>query len=99
MPDFDPERDILPFDLAASRRGMRLNRLGHALRDPATRARFATDPAGVLHAAGLTAEERAALEARDWRALLALGASVYALAKIGGAMGVPLPRIVAEGRG
>ena len=81
------------FDLAASRRGMRLNRLGHRLREPALRARFGADPDAVLAEAGLTAEERAALVARDWKALLVLGASVYALAKIGGAMGIYAPTL------
>ena len=99
MQPFDPDRDVTRFDLAAARRGMRLNRLGHRLREPATRARFAADPAAVLAEAGLTPEERAAVEGRDWKRLLELGASVYALAKIGGALGVPLPRIVQEGRG
>lgn len=92
---FEPGRDITPFDLAASRRGARLNRLGHALRDPAARA----NAAATIDAANLTLEERAALDARDWTALLAMGASVYALAKIGGALGVSLPDIVRAGRG
>jgi protocatechuate 4,5-dioxygenase alpha subunit len=99
MQPFLPGRDITPFDLAASRRGMRLNRLGHLLREPAARARFAADPGAVLDEVGLTAEERTALAARDWNRLLAMGASIYALAKIGGALGIPLPEIVKAGRG
>lgn len=98
MQPFEPGRDITPFDLSASRRGMRLNRLGHLLRAPDARARFAADPGAVYEEVGLSAEERAALEARNWKALLAMGASVYAIAKIGGAMGVPLPEIVKAGR-
>lgn len=99
MQGFEPGRDFTPFDLHAARRGARLNRLGHALRDPALRARFAAEPEAVLDEIGLDAEERAALAARDWRRMIALGASVYALAKIGGALGVPLPEIVRAGRG
>ena len=68
----------MPFDLAASRCGARLHRLGHALRDPVTRARFAADPATALNEASLTAQERAALDARDWPALPVMGASVHA---------------------
>lgn len=99
MEPFEPGRDFTPFDLRAARRGTRLNRLGHALREPAMRARFAAAPDAVLDEIGLDAAERAALAARDWKRLMALGASVYALAKIGGALGVPLPEIVRAGRG
>jgi gallate dioxygenase len=99
MRPFDPEQDMLRFDLALARRGMALNRLAHRLRDPAARAAFHADPAATLDAADLSREERAAVEARDWAALLHLGASVYALAKLGSALGVPLPEILKAGRG
>ena len=36
-------------------------------------------------------------QARDWPAMLRLGASVYALAKLGSALGVPLPEIMKAG--
>ena len=83
------------FDLAAARRGERLNRLGHRLRDPGERAALAADPAGWIARARLSADERAALDARDWPALSAMGASVYALAKIAPGLGTPLPALVA----
>jgi protocatechuate 4,5-dioxygenase alpha subunit len=99
MADFDPDRDMLRFDLDAARRGMRLNRLAHRLREPDARARFHADPDAVLAEAGLDEAERAAVIARDWGAMLQLGASVYALAKLGSALGVPLPEIMKAGRG
>jgi protocatechuate 4,5-dioxygenase alpha subunit len=91
---FDPDRDMRVFDLETARRGMRLNRLAHRLREPELRAAFHADPAAFLAASDLTEEERAAVAARDWRALQRLGMSVYAVAKLGSALGVPLPEIV-----
>jgi hypothetical protein len=82
------------YDLDAARRGWAINRLGHRLRLPEERARLKADEAGYLAAAGLAPEELAAIQARDWPGLSARGASIYALAKLGGALGVPLPRVI-----
>lgn len=86
------------YGIADAARGAALNRLGHRLRLPEERTILARNEAAYLDAAGLTAQERAAVAARDWRALSAMGASIYALAKLGGALGTPLPKIVASFR-
>jgi len=87
------------FDLERSARGLRLNRFLHSLVSAAVRKQFAADPEHAMQAAGLDDAERAMLRSRDWRALMAHGASFFCLEKLARATGVSNPEMVAAFRG
>ena len=89
-----PERyDGIPgtyvFDLATSRRGYELNRLGMSLTVPANRAACLADEDAYLDRFTLTPEARAAVKARDWLTLVKLGANIYYVYKLTGLRGAP----------
>ena len=77
------------FDLATSRRGYELNRLGISLTKPENRAACLADEDAYLDRFALTAEARAAVKARDWLTLVRLGANIYYIYKLTGLRGVP----------
>lgn len=87
------------FDLAASARGMRLNRfligLGHADK----RAAYKADAEAAMAAAGLSETERELLRRLDWLGLVKLGASFFTLEKLARCHGVPNPAMCAQMRG
>ena len=87
------------FDLAMSYRGLRLNRMCHALNDEAGRAAFRADEAAFLARFGLTEEELALIRARDFNGLLAAGVNIYYLIKLGTATGNGLYKMGAKMRG
>ncbi len=87
------------FDLALSHRGLRLNRMCHALNDEAGRAAFRADEATFLARFGLTETELALIRARDFNGMLAAGANIYYLIKLGVATGNGLYRMGARMRG
>ena len=87
------------FDLERSARGLRINRFLHALIEPAVRQRFAGDPEQAMRDAGLSADERRMVRARDWRALMDHGASFFCLEKLARVTGVSNPEMVAGFRG
>ncbi len=87
------------FDGALSARGYHLNKFAKSLTSPAGRDAYAADRRGTMAAYGLSAEEMALVEARDWQGLLERGASVYLLAKIAIAGGGTLMDIGAQMRG
>lgn len=94
-----PERyDGIPgtyvFDLATSRRGYELNRLGMSLTVPANREAFLADEAAYLERFALTPEQREAVRARDWLALVKLGANIYFVYKLGALQKPPLSMAV-----
>lgn len=95
--------DALPgsvlFDLARSARGLRLNRFLHGLVDPARRASFQADPEQAFDAAGLDDNERALVRSRDWRGLVARGASFFTLEKLARVSGISNPEVIAAMRG
>ncbi len=76
--------DIQPgkFNLAAALKGYELNKMCHTLNDSANRLAFAADEAGYCARYGLSADEIAAVQARDKRRLFALGGNMYFLAKL-----------------
>jgi protocatechuate 4,5-dioxygenase, alpha chain len=87
------------FDLALSYRGLRINRMCHALNQEAGRVSFRADEAAFLARFHLTEEELALIRARDFNGLLAAGANIYYLIKLGTATGNGLYKMGACMRG
>jgi protocatechuate 4,5-dioxygenase alpha chain len=70
------------FDRARQLRGYRLNKATMALRFPERREAFRNDPEAYLDSYGLTAEEKRAALACDWRELVRLGGNVFYVLKL-----------------
>jgi protocatechuate 4,5-dioxygenase, alpha chain len=71
------------FDGVQCRRGYHLNQFCMSLMSPENRARFQADEASYLDEWQLTHEQKAAVRARDYNTMIALGGNIYFLAKIG----------------
>ena len=70
-----------PFDLRTSIRALRLNRFFWNLARSQNRDLFLSDPEEAFRRAGLTAEERALVAARDWLGLVRYGVNFFVLEK------------------
>ncbi|NDY90402.1 gallate dioxygenase [Ideonella livida] len=88
-----------PFTLARSVKAYRLNRYLHGLIDPARRARFRADEQADMQAAGLSEEEMALVQQRDWRGLIHYGVIFFMLEKLGAVVGVSNLHLYAAMRG
>ena len=88
-----------PFTLDRSVKAYRLNCFLHSLLQPDKRRRFLEEPEALFEEARLTAEERAMLRARDWRALIKYGVIFFLLEKLGAAVGTTNLHIYAAMRG
>ena len=82
-----------------SRAGYRINRMAMTLTDAARRAEFLADEQGYMRGMGLTENEIDLVRARDWKAMLESGASIYLLIKIAGAVGQTLQQVGAHTAG
>ncbi len=71
------------FDADRSRRGYWLNQFCMSLMKAENRAAFKADERGTLAGWPMTDEQRAAILARDYNRMLALGGNIYFIAKIG----------------
>lgn len=71
------------FDLAASWRGYRINKMCNALSQAQAREAFKRDEEAFMAAHGLTEDEKALVRARDFSGLLASGGNIYFLLKLG----------------
>lgn len=67
-----------------------MNRFCHALLLPAKRDAFKADPAAAMQAAGLSPEETAMVNGRDWLGLVRHRVSPFLLFRPSGAMGSEL---------
>jgi protocatechuate 4,5-dioxygenase, alpha chain len=94
-----PIPDTTVFDLRASRRGYRLNRLCAALCRPENRAAFQRDEETFLDRFSLTQGEKALVRNRDFQGLIDAGTNIYYLLKIGSVTGTGLYRMGAQMRG
>lgn len=78
--------DVIPavplFDRARSRRGYRLNKMAMGLSRPENRAAFLADEPAYLDRFGLSADEKRAVMARDWREMVRLGGNLFFILKI-----------------
>jgi protocatechuate 4,5-dioxygenase, alpha chain len=94
-----PIPDTAIFDLRASRRGYRLNKLCGSLCSPANRAAFRQDEAGYMQRFGLSQAEKELVRKRDFAGLIAAGTNIYFMLKIGAVTGNSLYRMGAQMRG
>ena len=70
------------FDADQARKGYHLNQFCMSLMKPESRARFKVDERAYLDEWPVSAEQRAAVLARDYNRMIALGGNIYFLAKI-----------------
>jgi len=88
-----------PFTLERSVTGYRINKFLHGLVDPAFRARFRADEAGLMREHLLTDRERELILGRDWRALLHYGVIFFLLEKLAAVVGQSNLHVYAAMRG
>jgi protocatechuate 4,5-dioxygenase alpha chain len=70
------------FTAARARKGYHLNQFAMSLMKAENRARWKADETAYLDAWPLSPEQKAAVRARDYNALIELGGNIYFLAKI-----------------
>lgn len=76
------------FDGELAERGFALNAMCYSFNDAANRQAFLADEDEYCRRFGLSAQQRAAVAARDVLAMLAAGGNVYYLAKLAGIFGL-----------
>jgi len=79
--------------------GYRINKLAMSLTEQENRAAFKADERTYMRRFGLSDREMELIAKRDWNGLVAAGASIYLLIKIGGAVGESLLQMGAKMRG
>jgi len=94
-----PIPDTTIFDLRASRRGLRLNKMCGSLCDPANREAFKRDEEAYLSRFSLSEEEKNLVRKRDFGGLIHAGLNIYWMLKLGSVTGSSLYRMVAQMRG
>lgn len=80
--DYEDIPGTFVFDADRSREGYHLNQFCISLRLQKNRDVFNADEAAYLDKYPMTAEQRAAVEARDWNRLLELGGNIYYTSKL-----------------
>lgn len=70
------------FTAARARQGYHLNQFAMSLMKPDNRARWKADEKAYLEEWSLTADQKAAVLARDYNKLLDLGGNIYFLSKV-----------------
>ena len=70
------------FDRPRALAGYRLNKAMMGLGEPAKRAAFRADEGAYLDGYGLSAAQKQAVMARDWREMVRLGGNVFFILKI-----------------
>ena len=94
-----PIPDTTVFDLRASRRGYRLNKMCGSLCSPANREAFKKDEEGYMSRFCLSEEEKALIRKRDFAGMIHAGMNIYFMLKIGSVTGNSLYRMGAQMRG
>ncbi len=87
------------FDGAMSQRGYALNAMCYSFNAPENRASFVADPDAYMTRYGLSAEQRAAVEAKDVLGMLSAGGNIYYLAKLAGIWGLSVQDVGAAQTG
>ena len=87
------------FDLAASWRGYRINKMCNALSHAHNRDAFKQDEEAFMAAHRLTEQEKQLVRDRDFPGLLAAGGNIYFLLKLGVVTGNGLYKMGAKMRG
>ena len=75
--DYDDIPGTYVFDGEHSRKGYALNMFCMSLNQEGNREAFRADPVGYLDRHALTADQRTAVEERDWLGMLRLGGNIY----------------------
>jgi protocatechuate 4,5-dioxygenase alpha subunit len=94
-----PIPDTSIFDLRASRRGYRLNRMCGSLCSAANREAFKRDQEAYMARFSLTDSERELIRKRDFAGMIEAGMNIYFMLKIGSVTGNSLYRMGAQMRG
>jgi len=84
------------FTLTRARQGYHLNMFCLSLQSAANRAAFKQDESAFLDGFTLSAEQRAAIQARDYNRMLALGGNIYYLSRIAAADGESFQQIASR---
>ena len=82
LAEFDDIPGTTIFTAQRSRKGYHLNQFCMSLLKPENRARFKADERAYLDEWRMTEDQKEAVLARDYNAMLALGGNIYFLAKI-----------------
>ena len=83
------------FDAEQSRKGYHLNMFCMSLMKAPNREAFKADEAAYLDRYPMTAEQKAAVIARDWNGMIALGGNIYFTSKIAATDGLSFQQIAA----
>ena len=83
------------FDAEQSRKGYHLNMFCMSLMKAPSREAFKADEAAYLDGYPMTAEQKAAVMARDWNGMIALGGNIYFTSKIAATDGLSFQQIAA----
>ncbi len=75
--DYDDIPGTYVFDGKRCRQGYHMNKFCKTLDSAENRARFKADPAAYLDQFPMTAEQRQAIEQREWLEMLKLGGNIY----------------------
>ena len=94
-----PIPDTSIFDLRASRRGYRLNKMCGSLCSPQNRAAFQQDEEAYMTRFSLSESEKALIRRRDFAGMIDAGMNIYFMLKIGSVTGTSLYRMGAQMRG
>ena len=87
------------FNGIEAEKGLALNKMCFSFNSADNRAEFLCDQDAYCAKFGLTAEQRAAVKARDVLAMIAVGGNVYYLAKLAGIFGLNVQDIGAQQTG
>lgn len=87
------------FDRARSLKGYKLNKMAMDLGRPENREAFKADENAYLDRYGLSDEEKAAVNARDWHEMVRLGGNLFFILKISAIDPTPMTRIGAAQAG
>lgn len=94
-----PIADTSIFDLRASQRGYRLNKMCGSLCSPANREAIKRDEEAYLAKFHLTEAEKDLIRRRDFAGMIHAGMNIYFMLKIGSVTGASLYRMGAQMRG
>jgi protocatechuate 4,5-dioxygenase alpha subunit len=98
MADDKPYHDIpgtIVFDAEQCRRGYHLNQFCMSLMTAENRAAFKAGERAYLDRWPMTEDQKRAVLARDWNAMLALGGNIYFTAKIATTDGISVQQVAA----
>ena len=87
------------FDLRTSNRRLALNRFFWNMIRAESRAEYLADPDAAMNAAGVTAEEQAMIQRRDWIGLVRHGVNFFVLEKFARVVKTPNLLVYASMRG